>query len=207
MSRVLDGPDALINFFGGVRCSFQPLATTRLTSFAVAVVRNDPWSLPSQHDPRKDRASHHRRCGFCSSVRLPVFSAGRAEFDGLAHRWANQHTYDWLVDWMKYTETTFEWFLRDCSEVSSHVVLCAYTADLWTSAGRSCELPSRPLRARGSFSDPEATGAVPRRSLRRPHGCPRCDSSWDPQLGRCSRCVFCLLRMMFERLLTGLVGL
>lgn len=46
---------------------------------------------------------------------------GRVIVDGVASapRWANQHPHDWLHSWIVDTEKTFQWFLRDCSEVSN----------------------------------------------------------------------------------------
>lgn len=37
------------------------------------------------------------------------------------YRWANKFSVDWLHDWIVDTETTFKWFLRDCSEVCTTV--------------------------------------------------------------------------------------
>lgn len=45
---------------------------------------------------------------------------GRVIIDGVASAplWANEHPQEWLHQWIQDTEDTFQWFLRDCSEVS-----------------------------------------------------------------------------------------
>lgn len=44
---------------------------------------------------------------------------GRVLIDGVAsaRQWANEFPPEWLHDWVVDTESTFQWFLRDCSKV------------------------------------------------------------------------------------------
>jgi len=83
MSRIFEGEDAPINFFGG---SYG----TVLGAYLVNMI------------PEK---------------------IGRVYIDGVASapQWANRHTYEWLPEWMKYTETTYQWFLKSCFSVRNRV--------------------------------------------------------------------------------------
>lgn len=51
---------------------------------------------------------------------------GRVIIDGVASApdWANQHSTEWLPKWLKYTEETFQWFLRDCVKVRLGMKSC-----------------------------------------------------------------------------------
>ncbi|KAM0787663.1 hypothetical protein ACM66B_003726 [Microbotryomycetes sp. NB124-2] len=47
---------------------------------------------------------------------LPAAKLGKIVIDGVAsaRQWANDHTYEWLPDWLVYTEDAFDWYARDC---------------------------------------------------------------------------------------------
>lgn len=80
MSRVLEGEDAPINFFGGsYGCVALPSpgpSTFRQPLTRVPSLQHNSWSISGQHDPTQDRQGPDRRGGLLSSVgallRTPV---------------------------------------------------------------------------------------------------------------------------------------
>lgn len=66
MNRILEGDDALVNFFGGVCFPLSHYSAAPLKSKFVAVVRHNPRQYARQHVPEEDGTYIHRRRCKCA---------------------------------------------------------------------------------------------------------------------------------------------